>query len=555
VKEEDDEPTPRAPKGVDPGATPKGSTKKDEAAAKKKISAEDHARVKAVGDKILAGGEGLTHDDVATLIGHAEKNLNAKQLKELVAAVKSKISGTKAQLADRIIAYAKGKATGGTAAAPEAKPAPVAAAKPAPVPAAKPAPVAPVAAAKPAPAPATKPAATKPVAAEPVAAKAPPGGKVDTSDFDYNDNNTAFGISDVKNWQTERQFTNHMSKQTPEKRERILNRATEMKSEREQAERDKKDEFNRARASRRQAQQPVSGVNRNHNVTKKGMAALDKADLSPDTKKKFAAAFDRAVDRIPKAGMDRIGRHLGDIKFASDFKAIGSGVADGILNDQEGFRSKVKAKGLPDSEADATIEMCKTIRDSIASGDVPAMVGCYDTINRSMHLDGAAIDPTTGRPLKNLEDGLYSVTGSEHEVYAHELAHAIDGPDKEYSGSADWQEAFASEIGYDGRGGPIKLTDYGASEPSEGFAEFARTVFGGEASLDMVEKDFPKASQFFRDKGLWPESNSGPASGGAGKPRELFDKDKRVDLGAGGHGDVLKDRPAATDPKRTVPGK
>jgi len=122
VKEEDDEPTPRAPKGVDPGATPKGSTKKDEAAAKKKISAEDHARVKAVGDKILAGGEGLTHDDVATLDAHAEKNMDAEQLKELAAAAKSRISGTKAQLAERIIAYAKGKAAGGTAVAPEAKP-------------------------------------------------------------------------------------------------------------------------------------------------------------------------------------------------------------------------------------------------------------------------------------------------------------------------------------------------------------------------------------------------------------------------------------------------
>ncbi len=123
-------------------------------------------------------------------------------------------------------------------------------------------------------------------------------------------------------------------------------------------------------------------------------------------------------------------------------------------------------------------------------------------------------------------------------IYAHEMSHAIDGPNHELSNAADWQDAFAREIA--GK----QLNSYAASMSSEGWAEFGRLVYSGEHDAAAVQKRFPRCYAVWAKHGLLPDKGKDEGAilfaeddrGGAFLD-ELFGR--RIELPDGGHADEL----------------
>src|SRR5579862_2632237 len=88
-------------------------------------------------------------------------------------------------------------------------------------------------------------------------------------------------------------------------------------------------------------------------------------------------------------------------------------------------------------------------------------LGFYRTNNRTLHLD----DGGTGRD-------------SIHRTYAHEYTHALDGPEDEISGSAEWQAAWQEEIVEE-----EAFSGLGADSPDEGLAQLGELMLRGERDV------------------------------------------------------------------------
>ncbi len=107
--------------------------------------------------------------------------------------------------------------------------------------------------------------------------------------------------------------------------------------------------------------------------------------------------------------------------------------------------------------------------------------------------------------------GAESRVANPQQLYAHELGHAIDGPDKAISSSKEWIDAWNKEIA----GGAIG--DYGADTPAEGLAEFSRVVFGMGIDPAALRSRFPEVSKVFDAHGLLGEGTK-PFE----KPADIF---------------------------------
>ena len=83
-------------------------------------------------------------------------------------------------------------------------------------------------------------------------------------------------------------------------------------------------------------------------------------------------------------------------------------------------------------------------------------------------------------------------------IFAHEIGHALDTVNGGYSLSKtdDFQECFDSEI----KNG--QLTEYATTDEQEGFAEFARLLYGSDISREEIAAKFPQTLAFFKEKGL-----------------------------------------------------
>jgi hypothetical protein len=84
------------------------------------------------------------------------------------------------------------------------------------------------------------------------------------------------------------------------------------------------------------------------------------------------------------------------------------------------------------------------------------------------------------------------------------MAHAIDGPKREYSSSEEWKAIWDEEIGSSPtmEGQKPKLTKYATTSSGEGFAEFGRMVYGMNSKMEIVEKKFPKCVAYWRKMGI-----------------------------------------------------
>lgn len=212
-------------------------------------------------------------------------------------------------------------------------------------------------------------------------------------------------------------------------------------------------------------------------------SAVEASDLPAEKKAEYSNAVASVLSRMPPRALDRVAAHSTRVVFHPDAKSLGLAVMD----------RELAKEGRPAAE----VEWLKEMRDGIAAGKYQ-VAGAYQTNSREVHLDG-------GQPPGRQQAGPHGGRGDPAEVHAHELGHAIDGPDSQVSRSKRWLEAYHAEIG-PRAGAEPRLTRYAHTNASEGLAEFARLVYGGRADLARVEAEFPVAVKFFKDAKLWPES-------------------------------------------------
>lgn len=227
--------------------------------------------------------------------------------------------------------------------------------------------------------------------------------------------------------------------------------------------------------------------------------------LTEAQRKDYGQAVNRVLGRMPDTALGRIHDQTEIAHFfGSDRQLTSTLVANGLLSAE-----KVKARG----------HMTQ---------------GAY-SFNPKKHKGNLLLDGAS-----RLGGGDFG-GGTVHETYAHELTHAIDGPRLEHSGSAAWQKAFREEIDRDSPSGTgSSLTRYARKMPPEGFAEFGRLLYGGEADLAKVAKRFPKCSAYFKRAGLWPSDSVAGEAVEDDDGQMLADVFTRlIPLKGGGHADAV----------------
>lgn len=249
--------------------------------------------------------------------------------------------------------------------------------------------------------------------------------------------------------------------------------------------------------------------------------------LSEKQRKEFSGYMTAATASMPQHVRDRIATNLDRAHFSATTKHIASDVNEDfgslLAENNEAFQRNVldamthgmsraeRAEfdaGHPtvESRAKAILDYAQAIRSNLeemtAAGGAD-VAGCYNAANHGVYLSGVpgGAGSHTGRHLP--ETGNKAQVGAG--IYSHELAHALDGPDKEYSSSPTWGRLFRSEVN---PAGEHRINSYASSSPSEAFAEFGRLVYSGQVPLEQVEREFPDTSKFWKDNGLWPNQKT-----------------------------------------------
>lgn len=186
---------------------------------------------------------------------------------------------------------------------------------------------------------------------------------------------------------------------------------------------------------------------------------------------------------------------------------IGGGVDPSCSPNQDrgpnlqSYRSETKAlfASLP-SQAQTRIKAnVSSIRHFSSVEEVTQVVASRskalsDRLVTTGHKANGAYSPTTGELIL---DGPGKQTGGQSlsvkEVHAHEIAHALDGRKGDrISETPEWRSAWEKEL----KGGA--LSKYGASSPSEGFAEFGRAAWASDIDLSA---SFPVCARLWEGKG------------------------------------------------------
>lgn len=251
--------------------------------------------------------------------------------------------------------------------------------------------------------------------------------------------------------------------------------------------------------------------------------------LSDGQRKYYGWSMARVLGSMPKAALDRVHANLGSSSFYPRVEDIGPAVLEEL----------VARSGSPERQADTRQKHAGLATERVGGiylhgGGPPPR----------MFVDGDQdIKHATGRHAPRHQQ-------TAERIYAHELGHAIDGPAREYSGSDEWNAAWAAEIDHSkadrAAGKPAPLTWYAASKPSEGFAEFSALVNSGQVPHAQIAAEFPLCTALWKAKGLWPSTertdpkSEARADGQAPMLSDVFDH--AIDLDDNGaHADVLLD--------------
>jgi hypothetical protein len=237
--------------------------------------------------------------------------------------------------------------------------------------------------------------------------------------------------------------------------------------------------------------------------------------LDDATRQHYEESFSAALRHMPDRALRRVVEHVSQARFHASSDGVDAALTEAKIQAIDGSEKTggqiagvylqrvlsawgegraAHAKDIQDrfqkggAEREHVIDWLKAVLRSHRGG----AGGFYSPDEHSVHLDGKMGGDLAGkRPLK-AED----VAG----IHAHELTHAIDGPNFELSRSDGWRQAFAQEI----QPGD-NLTAYARTMLQEGFAEFGRVLYTRPDLRGELEKDFPLCAQFFKTHGLWPK--------------------------------------------------
>ncbi len=205
--------------------------------------------------------------------------------------------------------------------------------------------------------------------------------------------------------------------------------------------------------------------------------AIDKSGhLKDEEKQALSRAVERVTSRMPATAATRARQHTNSVEFHSSIDSISGSRAKSSTKAAQAFKEGYRVAGY------------------------------YQKSNRKLALDGTAQMQEYHEQFGQLAEA------NIHGVYAHEISHAIDGPDHELSFDEGWRNAFEDEIMPKetadawGNKADFPLSEYATTMTYEGFAEFGRLVYGTDHNLQEIEQAFPKASAFWKSKGIWPSS-------------------------------------------------
>jgi len=180
--------------------------------------------------------------------------------------------------------------------------------------------------------------------------------------------------------------------------------------------------------------------------------ALSNAGIPPEQKTEFRRAILTVLQRLTPTALQRVHRAVKEYRFYPTFTAM----TEAIKKKYPKIASKIKpgnvAKGFMDRDG-------------------------------TMHLNGGGI--LFKRPAKLVE------------FYAHEVAHAIDRPTYEISGSEEWESAWAQEIR-----DMHFLSDEAKMSPEEGFSEFGAMVLGSGIAVADAKQVMPGCVRVWQEHGL-----------------------------------------------------
>lgn len=204
---------------------------------------------------------------------------------------------------------------------------------------------------------------------------------------------------------------------------------------------------------------------------------IDAAGFSPQDTARRRGYIEAIVKRMPVKVVEQMQSGFDNIRFHADPEALGR-----KLMDYHGIQAP-------------------------PGGAVGAYVADPVLNKLVLHLDGLE---DSGGNVDADSDTLSSRTARGHSqvqgTYAHEMTHAIDGPDLKHSSSPEWQRAYELEIKqqrvgkYGGK--TYRLSAYAAQNASEGFAEFGRLMYSTDVDHETIRKAMPRSYNYWKGQGL-----------------------------------------------------
>lgn len=257
-------------------------------------------------------------------------------------------------------------------------------------------------------------------------------------------------------------------------------------------------------------------------------------DAGEEERQQYRETTAQALQLLPTKALQAIQKNLKGISY----RRYGEQMDNAYLLTTKRILQRQMAKpNYPKEKIAPYKERVERLEKKIARTGKAGISGFYDPTTGVMYLDGGPDLAYTGNPRYGYPKDDERATAVH--ISLHEKSHVIDHKHV-YSGTKGWKTAWAKEINRKPiRVGPLTLrkytlTSYSTKSPTEGFAEFGRALYSGMVPLEVLEKDFPECSAFFKAQGLWPTSRHLPKRGkalpaGGQQDRlipEIFDSEK-----------------------------
>lgn len=185
---------------------------------------------------------------------------------------------------------------------------------------------------------------------------------------------------------------------------------------------------------------------------------IQKSGLKPEQAKAYAGSAQKMYEAMPAKARERYDQHVKAINFHSTTSDL----------------TKTIIEKSDDPEA---------LKERIGTGKAS---GCFRKSSGELFLDG------DGDKL------------NQDHIYAHEFAHAVDGPKNELSSTKEWQDAWTEEA--------AGISNYATRTPAEGFAEFGRMVHASGLDETQLTERFPKMMEHWKQQGLLPDAMAGTSA-------------------------------------------